>query len=164
MRIALVTDAWLPQTNGVVRTLTIIVEKLSQAGHEVTPITPADFRTVPCPTYPEVRLSQFAAGKVRRRLDAIDPDRCAHRHRRPAGTGCTALVSTPRPRVYDFISHAVPRVRARSISRAQDWLWVMGRRPRSCAGHTLIGQLPVGRNEIVTSRPDDCRLCHRPTG
>ena len=74
MRIALVTDAWLPQTNGVVRTLTTTVEKLLQAGHEVTPITPADFRTVPCPTYPEIRLSLFAATKVRRRLDALDPD------------------------------------------------------------------------------------------
>jgi len=74
MRIALVTDAWLPQTNGVVRTLTITVEKLSQAGHEVTPITPADFRTLPCPTYPEIRLSLFAAGRVRKRLDALDPD------------------------------------------------------------------------------------------
>jgi glycosyltransferase involved in cell wall biosynthesis len=74
MKIALVTDAWLPQTNGVVRTLTTTVEKLAQAGHEVTPITPVDFRTIPCPTYPEIRLSLFAGGKVRRRLDALDPD------------------------------------------------------------------------------------------
>ena len=74
MKIALVTDAWLPQTNGVVRTLTITAERLSQAGHEVTAITPVDFRTVPCPTYPEIRLSLFAAGSVRRRLDALDPD------------------------------------------------------------------------------------------
>jgi glycosyltransferase involved in cell wall biosynthesis len=74
MRIALVTDAWLPQTNGVVRTLSITVDRLTQAGHQVTPITPADFRTLPCPTYPEIRLSLFAAGKVRRRLDALDPD------------------------------------------------------------------------------------------
>ena len=74
MKIALVTDAWLPQTNGVVRTLTITAERLSQAGHEVTAITPVDFRTIPCPTYPEIRLSLFAAGRVRRRLDALDPD------------------------------------------------------------------------------------------
>jgi glycosyltransferase involved in cell wall biosynthesis len=74
MRIALVTDAWLPQTNGVVRTLTITVEKLSQAGHEVALFTPADFRTLPCPTYPEIRLSLFASGSVRRRLDALNPD------------------------------------------------------------------------------------------
>ena len=74
MKIALVTDAWLPQTNGVVRTLTITAERLSRAGHAVTAITPVDFRTVPCPTYPEIRLSLFAAGRVRRRLDALDPD------------------------------------------------------------------------------------------
>jgi len=74
MRIALVTDAWLPQTNGVVRTLSITVGKLRQAGHDVALVTPADFRTLPCPTYPEIRLSLFAAGRVRRRLDALDPD------------------------------------------------------------------------------------------
>jgi glycosyltransferase involved in cell wall biosynthesis len=74
VRIALVTDAWLPQTNGVVRTLTITVEKLSQAGHEVTLFTPADFRTVRCPTYPEIRLSLFASRRVRRRLDALNPE------------------------------------------------------------------------------------------
>ncbi len=74
MRIALVTDAWLPQTNGVVRTLTVTVDKLLQAGHEVTVFTPADFRTLPCPTYPEIRLSLFASAQLRRRLDALDPD------------------------------------------------------------------------------------------
>ena len=74
MRIALVTDAWLPQTNGVVRTLTVTVDKLLQAGHEVTAFTPADFRTLPCPTYPEIRLSLFASAQLRRRLDALDPD------------------------------------------------------------------------------------------
>ncbi len=74
MKLALVTDAWLPQTNGVVRTLTITVEKLTQTGHEVTVITPNDFRTIPCPTYPEIRLSLFAAAKVRQRLDALQPE------------------------------------------------------------------------------------------
>ena len=74
MKIALVTDAWLPQTNGVVRTLTITAEKLAQLGHEVVSITPLDYRTVPCPTYPEIRLSLFASRRVRQRLDALDPD------------------------------------------------------------------------------------------
>ena len=73
MKIALVTDAWLPQTNGVVRTLTITADRLSKAGHDVTLFTPADFRTVPCPTYPEIRLSMFASGRIRRGLDALDP-------------------------------------------------------------------------------------------
>ncbi len=74
MRIALVTDAWLPQTNGVVRTLATTVNRLRSAGHEVHVIAPEGFRTVPCPTYPEIRLALFAGRAVARRLEAIAPD------------------------------------------------------------------------------------------
>ena len=74
MRLALVTDAWLPQVNGVVRTLGHTIREITAAGHEVTLISPADFRTVPCPTYPEIRLSLFPGRAVRRRLDELAPD------------------------------------------------------------------------------------------
>lgn len=74
MRLALVTDAWLPQVNGVVRTLGHTIREIAAAGHEVTVISPADFRTVPCPTYPEIRLSLFPGRAVRRRLEAMAPD------------------------------------------------------------------------------------------
>ena len=59
MKIAIVTDAWFPQINGVVRTLTKTREGLEALGHDVMMITPEAFRTVPCPTYPEIRLSVF---------------------------------------------------------------------------------------------------------
>ncbi len=59
MRIAIVTDAWYPQTNGVVNTLTQTAAWLGRFGHEVRMITPRDFRSMPCPTYPEIRLSLF---------------------------------------------------------------------------------------------------------
>jgi len=74
LRLALVTDAWLPQVNGVVRTLGHTVREVEAAGHEVTVVSPADFRTVPCPTYPEIRLALFAGREVRRRLEALEPD------------------------------------------------------------------------------------------
>jgi len=74
LRLALVTDAWLPQVNGVVRTLGNTIREIEAAGHEVTVISPADFRTIPCPTYPEIRLALFAGRAVRRRLEALDPD------------------------------------------------------------------------------------------
>ena len=70
----LVTDAWLPQVNGVVRTLGSTIREIEAAGHEVTVISPAEFRTIPCPTYPEIRLALFAGRAVRRRLEALDPD------------------------------------------------------------------------------------------
>jgi glycosyltransferase involved in cell wall biosynthesis len=74
MRLALVTDAWLPQVNGVVRTLSHTIREMSAAGHEVIMISPSDFRTVPCPTYPEIRLSLFPGRAVGRRLKELDPD------------------------------------------------------------------------------------------
>ena len=68
MKIAIVTDAWYPQINGVVRTLTKTKEELQELGHEVLMITPEGFRTIPCPTYPEIRLSLFPGREVSVRL------------------------------------------------------------------------------------------------
>jgi len=74
MRIALVTDAWLPQTNGVVTTLTRTLECLRAMGHEIEHIVPQEFSTIPCPTYPEIRLALMAGSQVARRLDRFAPD------------------------------------------------------------------------------------------
>jgi glycosyltransferase involved in cell wall biosynthesis len=74
MRIALVTDAWLPQVNGVVRTLTAITGELARRGHTVAVISPEQFRTVACPTYPEIRLALVRARTVGERLEAFAPD------------------------------------------------------------------------------------------
>ncbi|MXO60536.1 glycosyltransferase [Altererythrobacter salegens] len=74
MRIALVTDAWLPQVNGVVRTLMATVGELTRRGHTVAVIAPDQFRSVPCPTYPEIRLALAGARAVGLRLDQFAPD------------------------------------------------------------------------------------------
>lgn len=74
MKLALVTDAWFPQTNGVVRTLASTIDCLQAEGVEVRVFSPQPFRTVPCPTYPEIRLSLFASRKLRRQLDEYGPD------------------------------------------------------------------------------------------
>jgi glycosyltransferase involved in cell wall biosynthesis len=77
MRIAIVTDAWQPQVNGVVRTLSRTRDELTTLGHEVMMVTPKGRRTIPCPTYPEIRLALFAGRSVRRQLQAFAPD-CVH--------------------------------------------------------------------------------------
>jgi glycosyltransferase involved in cell wall biosynthesis len=74
LRISIVTDAWRPQVNGVVRTLTETTRELELAGHTVELIAPERFTTFPCPTYPEIRLSMAGAGAVGRMLDAFAPD------------------------------------------------------------------------------------------
>jgi glycosyltransferase involved in cell wall biosynthesis len=72
--IAIVTDAWHPQTNGVVRTLATTCAVLRGWGHDVTVISPDQYRSIPAPTYPEIRLAFTAPGAVGRRLAAIQPD------------------------------------------------------------------------------------------
>jgi len=74
LRIALVTDAWSPQVNGVVRTWTEVVREMKAMGHEVHVIEPGQFKTVPMPRYREIRLAVLPGRGVAQKLEAIDPD------------------------------------------------------------------------------------------
>lgn len=74
VRLILVTDAWFPQVNGVVRTLSTTRERLLELGHEVEVIAPERFRSVPCPTYPEIRLALCTPGKVGSLIAQAAPD------------------------------------------------------------------------------------------
>ena len=118
MRIALVSDAWAPQVNGVVRTLTALISELGARGHHVTTITPDLFRTLPCPTYPEIRLALRPAARVGALLDAAKPEAihistegplglAARRHCLRRGWGFTTAFHTRFPE-YVAARFAVP--------------------------------------------------------
>tara|TARA_B110000008_G_scaffold233762_1_gene237805 strand:- start:302 stop:1687 length:1386 start_codon:yes stop_codon:yes gene_type:complete len=77
MKIIIVTDAWYPQVNGVVRTLDETSKQLIKLGHEVKLISPEGFFTIPCPTYPEIKLSLFPGAKVSSMIREFNPD-CLH--------------------------------------------------------------------------------------
>lgn len=74
MRIALVSDAWAPQVNGVVRTLTETVSRARRAGHDLLTVTPDLFRSLPCPSYPEIRLALRPRPRLVHMLDDFAPD------------------------------------------------------------------------------------------
>jgi len=74
--IAIVTDAWHPQTNGVVRTLSTTCEVLRGWGHQVTIISPEGYPSIPAPTYPEIRLALTAPGAVGGSSPGSSPRRC----------------------------------------------------------------------------------------
>lgn len=74
MRIAIATDAWLPQVNGVVRTMTETVSRLRARGFEVEVVAPDRFTTIPCPGYAEIRLAVAPRFGVRRALHSFNPD------------------------------------------------------------------------------------------
>lgn len=69
MKLVIVTDAWTPQVNGVVRTLKQTRKCLEQLGHEVHFITPELFKTIPCPSYPSIPLALFPGRKVAQLLN-----------------------------------------------------------------------------------------------
>ena len=73
-RILIVSDAWMPQVNGVVRTLSTVAAELRSLGHVVEVIGPDRFRTIPCPTYPDIRLSLFASRPLARMIAEFRPD------------------------------------------------------------------------------------------
>lgn len=74
MKILIATDAWSPQVNGVVQTLTQLTQKLTEQGHEVQVIHPGLFKTVPCPTYPEIRLALWPWRLLNHTLQTFEPD------------------------------------------------------------------------------------------
>ncbi len=74
MKIALCTDAWHPQVNGVVRTLATTVEHVAARGHEVMLVTPNQFFTFGLPGYSEIRLAMLPRFRTRRTLTQFAPD------------------------------------------------------------------------------------------
>ncbi len=74
MKLVLVTDAWLPQVNGVVTTLVELLRGLEARGHEVLLIEPSAFKRFACPGYAEIELAWRPGAKVTRIIDAAAPD------------------------------------------------------------------------------------------
>ncbi|HKT85851.1 MAG TPA: glycosyltransferase family 1 protein [Novosphingobium sp.] len=74
MKLTLATDAWLPQVNGVVRSLSATLEDLQRRGHEVETLTPEQFLTMPMPGYASIRIAMAPRFGVRRMLDKTQPD------------------------------------------------------------------------------------------
>ncbi|MDM7957570.1 glycosyltransferase family 1 protein [Blastomonas sp.] len=74
MKIAIVTDAWAPQVNGVVRTLSSVTERLRGLGHDVLVVSPDQYASIPCPSYPEIRLALATRYGVGAQLTEFAPD------------------------------------------------------------------------------------------
>lgn len=75
VRIMIVTDAWSPQVNGVVRTMQRVISELEADGHVFEIVHPGSgFMKVPLPTYPEIKLALFARRAIEKRFDQFEPD------------------------------------------------------------------------------------------
>ncbi len=74
MRILIATDAWHPQVNGVVRTLTSLARSAAVLGEEVSFLTPDGFPSLALPTYPGLRVAMPNRREIARRIEAAAPD------------------------------------------------------------------------------------------
>lgn len=75
MRIMIITDAWEPQVNGVVRTLSRTIDELKKMGHKIEMVTPADgYHTLPLPTYSEIKLAIGAKADIEHRFEVFEPE------------------------------------------------------------------------------------------
>lgn len=126
-RILIVSDAWRPQVNGVVTTLEQTAKALSRSnGFELRFITPDQFRTVPMPSYPEIRLSLFAGRKVRKAIESFAPDAIhiategplGHAARRYCVRRGIRFSSAFHTRYPDYVSARLP------IPRSWVWWWL----------------------------------------
>lgn len=129
VKVMIVTDAWEPQVNGVVRTLTSTRRELEAMGHIVDMITPLEFTTVPCPTYPEIRLSILPAKRVRRRIEAFAPQALHIATEGPLGLAARAYALR-----HKLPFDGVPRAFRSTCRRASPFRW--HGRTASCTGST----------------------------
>ena len=74
MRVLIATDAWHPQVNGVVRTLTSLARSAKKLGAEVEFLTPDGFPSIGLPTYPGLRLALPSGREIARRIEQARPD------------------------------------------------------------------------------------------
>jgi glycosyltransferase involved in cell wall biosynthesis len=74
MRILIATDAWHPQVNGVVRTLTSLARSASALGADISFLTPDGFPSVGVPTYPGLRIALPNRREIKKRIEAAAPE------------------------------------------------------------------------------------------
>jgi glycosyltransferase involved in cell wall biosynthesis len=138
VRIAIATDAWHPQVNGVVRTLSSTADNLRARGHDVLIISPDQFRTVPCPTYPEIRLALGCRSGVVRALKAFDADAIHIATEGPIGWAARGwCIRSGRPFTTSLHTRFPDYVAMRTRLPA-DWFWPVLRRFHGAAARTFV--------------------------
>lgn len=148
MRIAIVTDAWFPQVNGVVTTLSRVTEALRETGEVVQVFSPAEHPTIGMPTYREIRLAVAPYKRLADRLDVFAPEaihvategplgHAARRYCRRRGLAFTSAYHTQYPRYV--------RLRA-PVPEATTYAWL--RRFHNAARRTLV-PTPSMREELA---------------
>ncbi len=148
LRLLIVSDAWQPQVNGVVRTLSTVVAHLRAGGDVVEVIGPDRFRTMPLPSYPEIRLALFPAAPLRRMVDGFAPNAVHIATEGPLGSAMRRLC---RQRNWPFTTSfhtKFPEYLQARIGLPPRFAWAVLRRFHE-AGSGTFAATPSLRTELV---------------
>lgn len=138
MKLALVTDAWRPQINGVVTTLGRTRGELERWGHKVAVFSPDQYRTLPCPIYPEIRLALWPRHKLSATLDALEPDAIHVATEGPLGLAAAAYCRS-RGLAFTTSYHTqFPQYVRKRLPIPLDWSYAFLRRHHGQARRTLV--------------------------
>ncbi|WP_119299895.1 glycosyltransferase family 4 protein [Dongia deserti] len=148
MHLALVTDAWAPQVNGVVRTLQRTKLELERLGHLVDVISPDQFFTVPCPTYPEIRLALWPAANLGKRLDALMPDAIHIATEGPLGRAARAWCLKRRLPFTTAYHTRFPEYVAARWAIPLAWTYAIVRRFHAPAARVMVATQSI-ENELI---------------
>jgi len=143
MRIALVTDAWVPQVNGVVRTLQQMVKMLREDGHEVEVVSPDRFYTVPCPGYAEIRLV-VTPWQVDKLLDDFAPDAVHIATEGPLGWAGRSWCLRRGITFNSSFHTRFPDYVAVRTGISPDWIWPLMRRFHAPSNRVLVATQGLG--------------------
>ena len=148
MKLALVTDAWLPQVNGVVTTLERTRQALAQLGHAVRVFSPDQYLTCPCPTYPEIRLALWPTRKLAAALDAFEPDAIHVATEGPLGLSAAAYCRRRRLAFTTSYHTQFPQYVRKRLPIPEAWSYAFLRRHHGGARRTLVAT-PQQRRDLL---------------
>jgi hypothetical protein len=138
MKIAIVTDAWSPQVNGVVTTLQRTRQALERRGLTVDVVSPGEFWTVPCPTYPEIRLALWPGPGLARRLDAYGPDAVHIATEGPLGAAARRYCTARRLAFTTSYHTQFPQYVRKRVPIPEPWSYAYLRLHHNRARRTLV--------------------------
>jgi glycosyltransferase involved in cell wall biosynthesis len=171
MKVAIVTDAWEPQVNGVVTTLSRTRDALGRAGHDVLVVSPDAFRTVPCPTYPEIRLALLPGRRLAATLDRSAPDAVHIATEGPLGAAARRYCVANRLAFTTSYHTQFPQYVRKRVPIPESWSYAYLRAHHGRARRTLVATEHQRRdlvahgfaNVVIWSRGVDADL-FRPCG
>lgn len=138
MRVLVATDAWHPQVNGVVRTLTSLARAASGLGVKIEFLSPDGFPTVPVPTYPGLRLALPSRRAIVRRIDEARPDAIHIATEGPIGHAVRAYcLRRKRPFTTSYTTRFPEYIAAR-VPIPASWIYAALRRFHAAATVTMV--------------------------